>query len=154
MNTLKLPSIRLMGIMLEDRTSNENGRSNEDCGQLWQNFQKQDIVSKIPNKISDAVYAVYFDYDSDQNGEFSYFLGCPVGRTNDIPKGLSFLKIPAQSYRKITAKGEMPKCIAKAWESIWRSDIERTYQFDFEVYDQRSKDWKAAEIDIYLGVLT
>ena len=51
------------------------------------------------------------------------------------------LMIPAQSYTKFIAKGKMPDCISNSWKEIWSLKIERAYKYDFEVYDERSKDW-------------
>jgi predicted transcriptional regulator YdeE len=45
----------------------------------------------------------------------------------------------------------MPGCIAKAWKEIWDSKIERAYQYDFEVYGEKSRDWRNAEVEVYLS---
>jgi len=64
---------------------------------------------------------------------------------------LDRLTIPKREFNKITAKGKMPHCIINAWKKIWTSGIQRAYNVDFEVYDERSQDWSDAEIDIYLS---
>jgi len=61
------------------------------------------------------------------------------------------LVIPEQNYEKVTARGKMPDCISMSWESIWDSEIIRSYKYDFEVYDERSKDWNNAEVDIFVS---
>ena len=61
--------------------------------------------------------------------------------------------IPAQSYTKFIAQGKMPDCIANSWKDIWDSKIERAYQFDFEIYDERSKDWNNAIVDIFVSTV-
>jgi predicted transcriptional regulator YdeE len=61
------------------------------------------------------------------------------------------LLIPAESYFQVTAKGKMTGCITDAWKRIWSSGINRTYQYDFEVYDERSKDWNNAEMEIFVS---
>lgn len=30
----------------------------------------------------------------------------------------------------------MPDCVANAWRDIWAGNLERTYQTDFEIYDE------------------
>ncbi len=45
----------------------------------------------------------------------------------------------------------MPDCIIHSWKEIRASDINRSYRFDFEIYDERSHNWEQAEIDIYLS---
>lgn len=63
------------------------------------------------------------------------------------------LEVPAGKYHKVVASGKMPDCMTEAWKAIWRSDVERKYNVDYEVYDQRSKDWNQAEVDIYLSIV-
>lgn len=152
MATLELKSIRLIGLALPSKTTNENGQSMKDCGELWTRFEKEGVVSKIPNKLSDEVIAVYYDYEGDHTKPFSYFIGCKVPEGANVPENLDGLTIPAGNYQKITAKGEMPGCIGNAWRKIWESDIPRAFKADFEIYDERSRDWSNAEVDIYLSV--
>ncbi|HMG94444.1 MAG TPA: effector binding domain-containing protein [Chryseolinea sp.] len=70
----------------------------------------------------------------------------------EIPQGLEKLSIPKASYQKIVAKGTMPDCVANTWKDIWNSPIARAYRSDFEIYDDRSKDWSNAEVDIFISV--
>jgi predicted transcriptional regulator YdeE len=64
------------------------------------------------------------------------------------------LMMPAQSYTKLIAKGKMPDCISNSWKDIWDSKIERAYKYDFEVYDERSKDWNNATVDIFVSTIS
>lgn len=147
-----MESIYLIGLALSSKTTNENNQSMKDCGELWTRFEKAEIFSKIPNKLSDEVLAVYYDYEGDHTEPFSYFIGCKVEKGTYVPDDLDSLSIPADTYQKVTAKGEMPGCIAEKWQEIWTSDIPRAFNADFEVYDERSQDWSDAEVDIFLSV--
>ena len=144
--------IKLIGISLGRKTSNLDGQSGIDCGNLWQKFEMENCFEKIPNKISDEVLAVYHEYEGDHTKPYSYFIGCRVDHNTAAPAGMQSLEIPKAEYRKIIAKGIMPGCVANAWINIWSSNIQRAYQADFEIYDKRSKDWNDAEVDIYIGV--
>lgn len=152
MNKIELEEIKLIGLSLKTKTSNENGRSNVACGNLWQEFEKESYEDKIPNKLSDEILAVYHKYEGDSTKPFSYFIGCKVKTETEVPEGMDSLIIPRGMYQKINAKGKMPDCVANAWKEIWSSNIHRAYQADFEVYDERSKDWSNAEVEIYLSV--
>ena len=152
MNKIALPEIHLIGLSLPTKTKNENGQSAIDCGNLWQKFAKENYAQKIPNKLSEDVLAVYHQYDGDHNHPYSYFIGCKVEAGTHPPEGLDRLIIFKGPYQKIIASGKMPDCVANAWYEIWQTDIPRTYQTDFEVYDARSKEWNNAEVDIYLSV--
>lgn len=147
-----MEGFKLIGLKLKGKTKNENGRSEKDCGELWQHFEMNKVAELVPNKTSDAVYAVYYDYESDENGLFSYFIGCPVAPETPAPGNLDELIIPEQNYHRETAKGRMTGCISETWTRIWNADINRKFGFDFEIYDDRSYDWENAEIDIYLSV--
>lgn len=151
MEKTKLSTFKLIGIKLDKKTTNRGGQSNNDCGNLWQKFEKENFAERISNKISDEIYAVYFDYDGDYTKPFSYFIGCKVKKNTDVPPGMDTLIIPEQSYTTEIAKGKMPDCISNAWKNIWNSKIERVYTYDFEVYDERSKDWSNATVDIFIS---
>lgn len=152
MNNIKLTEFKLIGLKLEGKTTNSGGQSSKDCGNLWQEFEKKNFAEQIPDKISNEIYAVYYVYEGDQTEPFSYFIGCKVKLDTETPQGMDSLVIPEQNYEKVTAKGKIPDCISKSWESIWGSEIKRSYKYDFEVYDERSKDWNNAEIDIFISI--
>lgn len=153
MNKIELEEIKLIGLSLKTKTNNENGRSSIDCGNLWQEFEKESYEDKIPDKLSDEILAVYHKYEGDNTKPFSYFIGCKVKTETEVPEGMDSLIIAKGMYQKFNAKGKMPDCVANAWKEIWSSNICRAYQADFEVYDERSKDWSnAAEVEIYLSI--
>jgi len=148
----KMTSFKLIGLKLNRKSKNENGQSGKDCGELWQYFEENKIAELIPNKISETIYAVYYDYEQDENGLFSYFIGCKVDENAEKPKSLDEIIIPQQNYHKEIAKGQMTDCISDAWTRIWNSNLNRKFGFDFEVYDARSLDWTNAEIDIFISI--
>lgn len=149
---INIQKFMLFGIKLAEKTTNENGQSGIDCGNLWQKFVTENYVSKIPNKLSDQIFAVYYQYDGDHTKPFSYFIGCKVAEDTFIPEGMDSLVIENGIYEKFTAEGKMPDCIANAWIDIWNSKLDRRYITDFEVYGEKSQDWNNAEVEIYIGV--
>lgn len=152
MNKTELEEITLIGLSLQRKTTNANGQSAIDCGNLWQEFEKENYAERIPGKLSDEVLAVYHQYEGDYTKPYSYFIGCKVKTGSEVPHGLDSLIIPKGTYQKIKAKGKMPDCVANAWKEIWSSDIPRAYRADFEVYDERSRDWNNAEVEIFLSI--
>lgn len=152
MNKMDLEEISLIGISLRRQTTNENGQSNIDCGNLWQEFERGNYAGKIPGKLDEKLLAVYFQYAGDHSKPFSYFIGCKVETGTEVPQGLESLIIPKATYQKIEAKGKIPDCVLNRWKEIWSSDIPRTYQTDFEVYDERSKDRSNAVVEIFLSI--
>lgn len=152
MSKTKFKSTRLIGISLPNKTSNKNGQSNIDIGQLWQKFEAGNFFTNIPGKTGNSIYAVYYNYEGDHTAPFSYFIGCPVSKETRLPDGLTELTIDEGEFEKVLAKGPMPGCIGQAWQKIWESDIPRAFKADFEVYDERSADWNDAEVDIFISV--
>ena len=151
MSKTRKSEFKLIGLKLGNKTTNEGGQSGIDCGNLWQKFEKENFADKIPDKLSDEIYAVYFDYEGDYTKPYSYFIGCKVKIYADTPQGMDSLIIPASSFTKVIAKGKMPDCVANSWKDIWSSKTERAYKYDFEIYDERSKDWSNAEVEIFVS---
>ena len=59
-------------------------------------------------------------------------------------------RIPAGRYAKFVVHGDMVQAVGAAWQEIWQMDLPRTFQCDFEEYqDERMED---AEIHIYVGL--
>jgi predicted transcriptional regulator YdeE len=152
MSNVEIEDINLIGLALKTKTINTNGQSGLDCGNLWQEFKMGKYAETIPDKLSDEIFGVYYEYEGDNIKPFSYFVGCKVRPNTEAPQGLQSLIIPKGIYHKINAKGKMPQCVVNAWKEIWNSSIPRIYQTDFEVYDERSKDWNNAEVDVYLSI--
>ena len=153
MKKIELKEFKLIGIALGKKTTNENGQAGIDCGNLWQKFEEGDYANKIPDKLSDEIVAVYYQYEGDHTNPYSYFIGCKVTTETEVPEGMESLMIPGGHYQQITAKGKIPDCIIDVWKEIWNStDTNRAYQADFEVYDERSKDCTNGAVDIFLSV--
>ena len=118
------------------------------------------ISTEIASKTSEAEIV----FENDKYIAFLDINPVNYGHTLVIPKAhydnfltipakeLEELMIPAQEYCKFKAKGIMTKCITDAWKEIWKSEIKRKFDFDFEVYDERSEDWNNAEVDIYISI--
>ena len=149
--------IQIVGI--EVRTSNQAEMSGSGkIGAHWQKFFKENVADRIPHAVSDDIFAIYMDYESDVNGEYSFVLGKQVSSFDDMPSELIRKVLPASKYAAFTtAKGPMPGIVIAAWQHIWSlsgADLggERAYRADFEVYDQRSADPMQAEVEIFISV--
>lgn len=154
MKHLRLEQIHLIGLQLPSKTTNENGQSGIDCGKLWQKFEDEHYMDRIPNKRTDDVIAAYHQYEGDYTQPFSYFVGCEVQPGTDVPEQMDQLVIPAQTYTRFFARGPMPDCMADTWSKIWKQEnqLNRTYTIDFERYGPKSRDWSNAEVEIFIAV--
>jgi predicted transcriptional regulator YdeE len=145
---------------IQVRTSNAKEASGDGViGKQWQKFFQDGVLEKIPNKLDANIYAVYSDYASDHNGEYSLTIGAKVADGSPVPTGLVVRKVPAGNYAVVTSdKGPVAKVVTAAWQRVW--DLEqkkelggtRAYKADFELYDQRAANPEDAQADIYLGL--
>jgi predicted transcriptional regulator YdeE len=145
---------------IEVCTTNAKEASGEGViGKQWQKFFQDGIQQKIPDKPDGAIYAVYTDYASDRNGEYSFVIGMKVNPTAKVPPGLALKKIPAGEYAVITSeKGPVGKVVTAAWQQIWSLEDKhqlrgpRAYVADFEVYGQQAADPQNSQVDVYVGI--
>jgi predicted transcriptional regulator YdeE len=123
----------------------------------WQKFFVEGILQQIPDRIDANIYAVYSDYASDHNGEYSFLIGAKVKDGTTPPSGMVAKHVQAGNYAVLTSdKGTLPKVVPAAWMKIFdledEGKLKRSYQTDFELYDERAKDPQDGQIDIYIGL--
>jgi predicted transcriptional regulator YdeE len=150
MTAATLGAFHVIGIFV--RTTNVNNKSLKDIGDLFGKFMGENILEKIPNKISVDIYCVYTDYESDYNGPYTTIVGCKVSSLKDIPTGLTGKTIPDSKYQVYKSTGKLSISLAKTWEGIWNTDINRRYSADFDVYGEKAADFENAEVDTYVAV--
>lgn len=152
----EIGSFTVIGI--EARTSNAREATPDGIiGKQWQKFFSEGSSQKIPNKIDPNFYAVYSDYASDHNSEYSFLIGAKVKDGTAPPEGMVAKQIRAGKYALVTTdKGPFPKVVPAAWIKIFSLEesgkLKRAYQTDFELYDQRAQDPQNGQADIYIGV--
>jgi predicted transcriptional regulator YdeE len=147
-------------IGIEARTNNAKEMGNDGIiPKQWARFFADGTLAKIPNKVDPTIYAVYTDYGSDRNGDYTLLIGAKVSQTSSIPPGMVARKVPAGKYAVVTsAKGPVERVVPQTWQQIYSLEDSsklggpRSYQADFELYDQRSRDPKDSQVDIYVGI--
>lgn len=151
MKTVNLDAFSIIGIAV--RTSNEEGKSAQDIGALWEKFMSENIIGQIPNKINQNVYSVYTDYEGDYTQPYTTLLGCKVTSLEEIPQGMVGKSFDESTYLKFTAKGNLAdNAVYDAWVKIWNEDLSRKYIGDFEVYGEKAQNLADAEVAIYVGI--
>ena len=146
-------------IGISARTSNAKEMTADGViGKVWGRLMQENLLSRIPNKADKNIVAVYTDYASDHNGEYTYILGAKVNSDKDIPAGMVSKKIPAGKYAVFTSeKGPAPKVVPELWmkiNSLPKSAVggDRVYSADFEIYDERATDPQNLQMDVYVGI--
>src|SRR5262249_45361210 len=123
----------------------------------WQKFFGEGVLDRIPDRIDQNVYAVYCDYASDHNGEYSFLIGAKVKDGTAPPTVMVAKRIREDRYAAFTSeKGPFAKVVPSVWQKIFPLEdggkIKRAYQTDFELYDQRAQDPQNGQVDIYVGM--
>ena len=151
MQTVKIEPFNVIGI--KARTTNENGQSAKDIGELWAKFLTEKIAEKIPNRVENSIFSIYTNYQGDFTQPYETILGCKVSSLRKIPEGMVGQEFEGGNYLKFVSKGSLNEGIVyKTWEGIWKSGINRTYSADFEVYGEKSQNRENAEVDIFVAV--
>jgi len=138
----------IMGIQI--RTSNDTCLV--DMPQIWEKFMKEKTLGKIPNKVSNTIFAVYTDYEDDYTKPYSYIVGCEVSTLDSIPEGMVGTIVPASSFAVYKTQGEYPQGLASTWQTIWKAPYKRAYTTDFEVYGTDFNPQNKPEVKVYIAL--
>jgi len=151
MEKTTIDAFTVIGISV--RTSNENGQSAKDIGELWNKFITEGIVEKIPNKEDNTIYSIYTEYEGDHTKPYTTILGCKVKNLDSVPDGMIAKTFTGGKYTKFVSKGDLTKGVVyKEWLKIWNTDLDRKYSADFEVYGEKAQDPSNAEVSIFVAI--
>ena len=136
------------------RTSNAREMTADGViGKQWQRFMQDGVLGQIDGKADSRILAVYTNYASDKDGEYTFLLGAKVSPHVAIPAGMESRRIPTGRYAVFTSeRGPVAKVVPETWKRIWAAPLDRAYRADFEVYDERAADPRNAQVTIYVGL--
>lgn len=137
------------------RTTNKNGRSIKDQSEFWEGFFTKGLNDKISNKKNtDEILGVYFDFAGDHTDDYSFLIGYEVNDFKDIPEEVTTLTIPSGKFALFTDKEKrnIGEKVGLLWNEIWNTEIDRTYNKDYEVYKLNSMNSDNPQVDIYVGI--
>ena len=151
--------IKVIGIEIRTSYTDEMAGKGK-IGGNWQKFYREGVGAKIPNQVKPGVVmAVYADYESDEKGAYSHFIGAEVSSLKEVPPGMVARTLSPATYAVLTSeRGPIPDIIIEVWKKIWSLKPEdlngkrRAFSNDFEVYDQRSQNPKDAQVDVFISV--
>lgn len=145
------PAIAVIGIHC--RTSNAPDAAPQDIPKLWEKFYGEDYISRIPNKVSGDVIALYCDYEGDYTQPYSFVIGCAVSSLAEIPEAMVAKTIPASTYAVFRAVGDYPASLITTWNNIWNEPaLKRTYTGDFELYGNAFMSGSPKELEVFIAV--
>jgi hypothetical protein len=122
----QLPEIKIVGITCRTNNVAESNAHLAQIGLTMGKFFTENLPDQISYRKNPGItYCVYTNYESDFNGDYTYFIGEEVTAFDDsnIAKRFSQLVIPTSNYTKFTnIPGEMPKVCIDMWHRIWEMD--------------------------------
>ena len=140
----------IYGIKTRTKNSDEMSQESAKIGAIWQKF---DATVDVDYKGGQRVYGVYYNFESDANGEFDVLAGYETSSMDldnvKIQKGkyLVFGKTFQESDDAARVEA-----IIETWGEIWEyfsdenSEYKRVYTTDFEYYKGPN------EIEIYISI--
>lgn len=159
MSLVKLHVDTFVVVGIETRTSNAREMTGEgNIGKLWGRMRDEHLLAKIPNRLDSRVVIVYTNYESDENGPYTYVLGAKVSSAKDVPPGMVAQTVRSGNYAMFTGQGvAASQLVVDLWKRIWSLEkpgaLARAYRTDFEVhYQGLSEDPAAAHVDVYVGL--
>lgn len=155
---VKVQPIRIVGISVRTNNNTESQADSAKIPSLYERYFDEELDDVIPEidqtpTQSQRRYAVYADYDSDENGDYSILVGKQVASDAEIPEQFEGTTIDRGNYLKFVGHGHPPEMVKATWEQIWdyfqTSDTHtRAFTTDFEVYDES----KPGQVEIYIAV--
>ena len=138
-----------IAVGLSARTNNQSPDMGQVIGGLWNRFYNDGIYAAIPEKTNTKALGIYTEYDGDEKSDYTVIVACEA-KAKPLEGDYAICRIPAGRYAKFIIHGDMVQAVAAAWQEIWSMDLPRTFQCDFEEYQDDSMD--NAEIHIYVGL--
>jgi len=136
------------------RTSNAQEMTGDgSIGKQWGRFLQENLLGQIPSRVDSAIVAVYTDYASEQDGEYTFVIGARVRAGAEAPACMVAKTVPAGQYAVfVSERGPVGEVVMKTWQRVWAAGIDRTYAADYEVYDERARDPGNSVVEVRVGV--
>jgi predicted transcriptional regulator YdeE len=141
------------------RTNNAKEMTPEGIiGKFWGRLMQHNLLERIPNRADGNIIAVYTDYASDHNSDYTYILGAKVTQESRIPAGMVAAKVVTGKYADFTTeRGPANRVVPELWRKInsLPNDVpggDRLYRSDFEVYDRRARNRQDAIVEVFVGI--
>lgn len=151
MKFIEIDAKEIFGVSVRTTNANEMNPETAKIGRAWQTF---DNDVSVDYQGGERVYGVYYDYESDADGEFSVLAG-----TENRNESLEKATIQKGKYLVFEGKAAAPddsariQAVIDTWGKIWKHfdsealDYKRAFNTDFEYYKNQT------DIDIYISIV-
>lgn len=151
MQRVTIEPFKVIGITVN--TTNVNGKSAQDIGELWGKFMSEGTAEKIPNKVDESIFSIYTNYEGDHTQPYDTILGCKVSSLDEIPDGMVGQSFEGGTYGKFISKGDLTKGVVfGTWMEINNQKLDRVFTADFELYGEKAQNPMDAEVEVYVGI--
>jgi len=150
MRVVEIEEKLIYGVSTRTKNSNEMNPETAKIAPLWQKF---DNLVEVDYRGGERVYGIYYNYESDANGEFNVLAGYET--LNDKLDTVTIAKGKYLVFDKTfegTDNTTRIQAIIETWGEIWEyfsnesSQYKRVYTTDFEYYKNQN------EIEIYISI--
>lgn len=122
------------------RTTNQQEANSETAqiGKLWQKVTADEALLSVPDRIDARLYAVLFDYETDEKGAYTQIVGVGVNSPEGLPRECESVELRDVPRKPYGVTGEMPLALIRTWEQIWEEtsggSLHRAFTQDVEVH--------------------
>ncbi|MBX3659347.1 MAG: effector binding domain-containing protein [Ramlibacter sp.] len=116
----------------------------------WQRFGQDGVVQRVPDRLSQDVYAVYTHFENagrNNQGLYSLVIGAAVPASAPVPDGMVRVVVPASRRAVFPVPPGRPDLVGEQWQAIWqRHDLRKTFVAEYERYGPEGR------IEILVGI--
>ncbi len=123
----------------------------QDVKALWKSVQEESLLEEIPHRMNEFPLAVYSNYEGNGAKSYDYLIGYEVSSLDQIPSGMSGVKIPKGSYGLFKTKGAFPRSLTDCWKDISISSLKRSYHVDYEIYPENFPFTEDTKVEVHIS---
>ena len=120
-----------------------------ETAEFWQKFSSNNTFARVSHLLAPRIVAMYSNYNLPSEN-CSFWLGGLVSEAVKNDELLKFKKIPEQLYAVFVERGIPTEVTPEIWRSVEESDLDRSYESDFEIYKPIGDG--GFEIQIYVSL--
>lgn len=139
---------KVLAVLEPVRLSNLDQEVSQKIEFAWHNFSEK--CGEVERKTTNKPICTYSNYESNEKGEYDVEIGYEVESGSTLKSGWKKKVIPAGKYAKFVVKGNMVKEVANFWRNVWKMDLPRKFDCDFE--ECQNMDMLNGEVHIYISV--
>ena len=147
MKVVRINNKTIFGLSVRTNNKNEMNPSTGKIAPLVHQFDNAVVVNYLAGA---RVYGVYYDYESDSQGNYSVLVGADSVESSVVT--LEEVTIQEGNYLVFSGSGQVPQIIFELWSQVWdyfsseKCAHTRVYTTDFEFYRTQN------EIEIHIAI--